>query len=153
MKVIPMIWREANQYVKEKHRHSIPSRGCKFAIGAEHEGQLVGVAICSRPVARLLDNGKTLEIIRVCTDGTKNANSFLYDKCRKIAALMGYEKVITYTLQKESGSSLKALRAVPESEIQPQKWDRPNRKRQDQKVYAEPKIRWNIPLLTNKSHV
>lgn len=146
MNTVPLKLREANQYVAKFHRHSIPTSGCKFAIGLTEKDDLIGVAICGRPIARLLDDGKTLEVLRVCTDGTKNSNSFLYDKCRKIAGLMGYSKVITYTLQSESGSSLKALRAVPVSRIAPQTWDRPNRKRKDQSVYSQPKIRWEIPV-------
>lgn len=150
MKTVPLKLKEANEFVAKFHRHSIPTSGCKFAIGLEEDNRLIGVAICGRPVARLLDNGKTLEILRVCTDGTRNANSYLYDKCRKIATLMGYEKVITYTLQNESGSSLKALRAIAEIKTAPQSWDRPNRKRREQKVYSQPKIRWSIPLLMGR---
>ena len=37
--------------------------------------RLCGVAICGRPVARYLDDGLTLEILRCCTDGTYNACS------------------------------------------------------------------------------
>jgi hypothetical protein len=42
----------------------------KFAVGASVDGKLVGVAIAGRPVARRLDDGKTLEVLRVCTDGS-----------------------------------------------------------------------------------
>jgi hypothetical protein len=55
---------------------------------------------------------------------------------------MGYEKIITYTLQSESGASLRAVNATPEQYIQPQEWDRPNRARKTQNVYSQPKIRW-----------
>lgn len=93
MQTIPLSFREANQFVSKYHRHNKAVGGGKFSIGAVKDGKLVGVAIAGRPVARLLDNGKTLEIVRVCTDGTRNANSFLYDKVKKIALLMGYQKV------------------------------------------------------------
>jgi hypothetical protein len=116
------------------------------SIGAEADGKLVGVAIAGRPVARLLDNGKTLEVLRVCTNGTRNANSFLYDKVRKIAALMGYEKVITYTLPSESGASLKAIGAKVERTTKPQSWTRSNRPRHEQPIFGQEKLRWNIPL-------
>ena len=69
------------------------------------------MAIAGRPVARRLDDGKTLEVLRVCTDGTPNANSFLYGRVKRIAQLMGYEKIITYTLEEESGASLRAVGA------------------------------------------
>jgi hypothetical protein len=77
--------------------------GRKFALGAAVDGKLVGVAIAGRPVARKLDDGKTLEILRVCTNVTPNACSFLYGRVKRIAHLKGYEKVITYTLEEESG--------------------------------------------------
>ena len=146
MRTIPISIKEANVFVAKYHRHSIPTSGGKFAIGCQHNEQLVGVAICGRPIARLADNGHTLEVLRVCTDGTKQVNSFLYDKCRKIAALLGYDRVITYTLQSESGASLRALGATRESAFGPRSWDMPGRKRNEQAVYKEPKYRWSIPL-------
>jgi len=142
MKVIPLTLKEANEFVRNHHRHNLPAQGGRFAIGAVKNGKLVGVAIAGRPVARLLDDGKTLEITRVCTDGTRNANSFLYARVKRIAQLMGYEKVITYTLAKESGASLRAIGAIPEAITPPQTWDRPNRKRDERPVYGEEKIRW-----------
>jgi hypothetical protein len=146
MKQTPLTLAEANDFVKKYHRHSIPTTGCRFAFGVIENEQLIGVAICGRPVARLLDDKKTLEILRVCTDGTRNANSFIYDKCRKIAGLIGYEKVITYTLQKESGASLKAIGATSVKASTPHGWDSKSRRRKEQKVYFEPKLRWELPI-------
>lgn len=148
MRQVPLTLKEANEFVKKYHRHSVPTVGCKFAFGVKEGDQLVGVAICGRPVARLLDDRKTLEILRVCTDGTKNANSFLYDKCRKIARLMGYEKVITYTLEKESGSSLKAIGATAEQSSRPHGWNSTARTRINQDVYFEQKKRWSLPIMS-----
>ena len=147
MHQVPLSLREANAFVQAHHRHSIPATGCKFAFGLEEGGKLIGAAICGRPVARLLNDAKTLEILRVCTDGTKNANSFLFDKCRKIAVLMGYKRVITYTLEEESGASLKALGAIATKGSAPHGWNSPNRPRQDQPVYHLRKLRWDLPLL------
>lgn len=107
---VPLHLREANEFVARHHRHNLPTVGGKFALGvADDEGTLVGVAVARRPVARRLDDGKTLEVLRVCTDGTPNACSFLYARCAKVARLMGYERVITYTLESEGGASLKRL--------------------------------------------
>mgnify|MGYP007001939651 FL=1 len=61
-----------------------------------------------RPVARRLDDGKTAEVTRLCTDGITNGCSFLYSRCARIAKLMGYQKIITYTLATENGASLRA---------------------------------------------
>lgn len=141
----PVYLKEANQFIKDRHRHSIPTVGCRFALGCVLGGSLVGVAVCGRPVARGADDGKTLEILRVCTDGTKNACSFLYSRCRRIAIEMGYTSLITYTLRSESGASLRAVGAVVEAELSRDEggWNnRPNRKRQ--KVVGEDKYRWQL---------
>jgi hypothetical protein len=95
MDAVPLHLREANTFVAQHHRHNLPTVGGRFAVGATLAGKLVGVAIAGRPVARRLDDGKTLEEVWVCTDGTANANSFLYGRVKRIAHLMGYEKVIT----------------------------------------------------------
>src|SRR5437764_2402596 len=108
MEAIPLHLREANEFVARHDRHNLPTVGGKFALGAAQDGKLVGVAVAGRPVARRLDDGKTLEILRVATDGTPNACSFLYARCAKIARLMGYMKIITYSLEEESGASLRA---------------------------------------------
>lgn len=144
MIIKPITLAKANEFVKQYHRHSIPTVGCKFAISCYKNDKLIGVGIAGRPVARHLDNGLTLEILRVCTDGTFNTNSFLYSKIKKIGLLMGYEKIITYTLQKESGASLKAINARIVQECKPQEWNSKNRKRKSQSVYKEPKIRWEL---------
>ena len=100
LRVRPINLEDANIFVKNYHRHNLPVAGSKFAIAAEKGGLIVGVAICGRPISRNLDNGLTLEVYRVATDGTKNATSFLYTRCRRIAQLIGYEKIITYTFRK-----------------------------------------------------
>lgn len=108
MKVIPLNLAQANEFVTNLHRHHKKSQGHKWSIGVVEDGKLVGVAITGRPVARLLDNGLTLEVTRVCTDGTMNACSMLYAACARAAKAMGYEKIQTYILESELGTSLKA---------------------------------------------
>lgn len=99
---------EANAFVAEHHRHHKRVVGHKFSLGAVSDGQLVGVAIIGRPVARRRDDGKTLEVTRLCTDGTRNACSFLYGAAARAAFALGYERIGTYTLQEEGGASLRA---------------------------------------------
>lgn len=149
MKIIPLNLKKANNFVLLHHRHNKPidSRAHKFSIGLlDDEGNLVGVGISGRPISRMLDNGKTLEVLRVCViEGNKNANSKIYSQIKRIAVLMGYEKVITYTLQSESSSSLKAVSAMKEKELNnPQMWGRDKRPRKDQDVFMMKKIRWSI---------
>jgi hypothetical protein len=81
LRVTPLSLRQANAYVEAHHRHSNPVRGMKFALGAALDDDLVGVAIAGRPVARMLDDGLTLEVLRVCSSGTRNVCSFLYGAC------------------------------------------------------------------------
>ena len=99
---------EANAFVLEHHRHHKPVTGHKFSLGCKMGGRLVGVAIVGRPVSRYLDNGKTLEVNRLCSTGEKNVCSFLYAAAARAAKALGYEKIITYILDSEPGSSLRA---------------------------------------------
>lgn len=109
MTVVPLTLKCANDFVIQNHRHHGKVQGCKFCIGAvDEKGKLRGVAIAGRPVSRYLDNGTTAEITRLCTDGFKNACSFLYAACARIAKEMGYTKIMTYILITENGASLKA---------------------------------------------
>lgn len=116
LNIKPIHIRDANIFVKEYHRHSLPTVGGKFAVACYEDKRLCGIAICGRPTARNADDGITLEVYRNCTDGTKNVCSKLYGACVRIAREMGYEKVITYTLASESGISLKAAGFIYEGQ-------------------------------------
>lgn len=108
LEIKPISIASANAYVEEHHRHHGRKTGCRFAIAAYEGERLCGVAICSNPVARRADDGLTLEVSRLCTDGTKNACSILYGACARIAKEMGFRKIQTYILESEVGVSLKA---------------------------------------------
>jgi hypothetical protein len=107
LELTPISFEEANAFVAKFHRHHKPVVGCKFCIAASTNGDVNGVAIVGRPVARRLDDGWTLEVNRCCTDGTKNACSFLYGSAWRAARALGYRKLITYTLPDEGGASLR----------------------------------------------
>lgn len=144
LRIAPVSLREANAYVAEVHRHHPPVRGHKFSVSVRDEtGAIRGVAIAGRPVSRMLDNGETLEILRVATDGSLNACSMLYGAVRRAAIAMGYsgKNVITYTLQSETGSSLKASGWVCDGVSRGGSWSRSTRPRDD-KSPTEPKVRW-----------
>ncbi len=145
MRIIPLSLREANAFVEEHHRHNKKVVTHKFSIGLEEQGELIGVAIGANPIARMLDDGKTFEIRRVCVKrGFPNACSKLLARVKRIAQMMGYEKVITYTLQKESGSSLKAINARRVAEVKPQRWKRNGKLGRYQKACDEWKYRWEV---------
>ncbi len=99
---------DANAFVDSLHRHHKTVVGHKFSLGAVEDGKLVGVAIVGRPVSRMRDDSVTLEVTRLCTDGTRNACSFLYGAAARAAFALGYERIGTYTRKDESGASLRA---------------------------------------------
>ena len=108
--LVPITLVGANTFVERYHRHHGKVVGHKFSIAvADMETEeIVGVAIIGRPVSRHLDDGWTLEVNRLCTDGTKNACSMLYAAAWRAARAMGYKRLITYILESEKGVSLKA---------------------------------------------
>ena len=106
--IVPIEFKEACAFVLQFHRHHRPPQGHKFSVAVANDHIIAGVAIVGRPVARHLDNGWTLEVTRVCTDGTKNACSMLYAACWRVTKELGYKELITYTLDTEEGVSIKA---------------------------------------------
>ncbi len=141
----PITLKEANDFVKNNHRHHNGTVGCKFAIGLYENEELIGVAICGRPVSRYLDNGEICEINRLCTLGDDNACSMLYGACARIAKHMGYKKIITYILHSESGTSLKASNFVCEGEAGGTHWT--GQRNRGQSIPAEKKLRWAKDLI------
>ncbi|MFF4311708.1 XF1762 family protein [Streptomyces sp. NPDC001507] len=126
-----MKWQAACAYVEDHHRHHAPPQGHQFSLGVRTDaGQLVGVAIVGRPVNRHFDNGLTIEVTRVATDGTPNACSALYAAAWRTARSAGYTRAITYTQDGETGASLRAAgwRKVTDLPARPG-WNTPNRPR------------------------
>ncbi|MCL7426901.1 XF1762 family protein [Streptomyces sp. YS415] len=126
-----MKWKAACAYVEEHHRHHAPPQGHQFSLGVRtNDGRLVGVAIVGRPVNRHFDNGLTIEVTRVATDGTANACSALYAAAWRTARSAGYRRAITYTQDGESGASLRAAgwRKIADLPARPG-WDSPSRSR------------------------
>ena len=84
--IIPISLREANRFIEKHHRHSGRAQGCKFCVAlSDGQGVIHGVAVVGRPISRYLDDGRTAEVTRLCTDGTFNGCSFLYGCCARIA--------------------------------------------------------------------
>ena len=131
MSPTPITIRRANALVAEWHRHHRPVHGALFAIGMEDGGSLVGAAIVGRPVARALQDGRTAEVVRCVTDGTRNACSALYAACWRAWRAMGGHRLITYTLATEPGTALRAAggRELYSTKDRPRGWDTPARPR------------------------
>lgn len=120
--VVPLTFRAGCEFVARHHRHNPPPRGTRFVLGVcDEQGTLRGVAMVGRPVARSYDDGLTVEVNRTATDGCPNANSALYGAAWRVAAAMGYRRIITYTQADESGSSLRGAGLRRVREIPPRK--------------------------------
>lgn len=144
--VVPLTLKTANEHVAKLHRHHKPSVGHKFSIGVkDYEGILRGVAIMGRPVARMRDDGLTLEVARLCTDGYPNACSCLYGAARRIAKEMGYRRLGTYILESEPGVTLKAAGWKEVGRTSGGTWSRPSRGRVDAAPTC-PKVLWEAVL-------
>lgn len=151
LQIRPIKLKDANAYVSQNHRHNLPTNGHKWSLACFDGDRLCGVAIAGQPIARRLDDGLTIEVRRVCTDGTYNACSKLYGACARVAKEMGYNRIITYTLVTEPGTSLKASGWKNMGEAGGVSWNTPSRPREETQVtlfgverkYPEcKKIRW-----------
>ena len=127
----PITFREACDFIAQHHRHHLPPQGWKFGVAVNDGEKIVGVITVGRPVARMLDNGVTLEVTRCCTDGTKHAASMLYGAAWRAVKAMGYKRLITYTLAEETGTSLAAAGWVPLYETAGGSWSCESRPRID----------------------
>jgi len=131
LEIVPIALDEANAFVAQHHRHHGKVVGHKFSIGLADGEKIVGVAIVGRPVSRRIDDGWTLEVTRLCTDGTKNACSKLYAASWRIARELGYRKCVTYILNSESGTSITAAGWTCVGECRGGSWSVPSRPRVD----------------------
>lgn len=127
----PITYADACEYVKQYHRHHPAPQGHKFSIAVADEQRVVGVVMVGRPVARAYDNGRTLEVTRCCTDGTKNAASMLYAAAWRAARSLGYRRMVTYTLITEPGTSLRAAGWRVLHQTKGGSWNCPTRPRVD----------------------
>lgn len=141
--IVPTTLREANAFVARHHRHHKPVRGAKFAVAVSDGGGVRGIAIVGRPVARMSDDGLTLEVNRCCTDGARNACSMLYAAAWRAARAMGYKRLITYTLPEEGGVSLRASGFKLIGQAGGGSWSRPSRPRVDL-APLQAKLRWEM---------
>lgn len=132
LRLTAVSFEQACAFVTAHHRHHAPPVGHKFSLGAMLGDQRVGVAIVGRPVARVLDDSRTLEVTRLATDGTPTAASFLYAAARQATYALGYDRLVTYTQHGETGASLRGAgwRWVANRPARPG-WDRPSRPRRE----------------------
>ena len=153
MIVTPINWRDAKAWISAVHRHHVPPQGMKWATSVYKAGALAGVATCGRPVSRIIQTREplTFEVTRVATDGTPNACSALYGACRRQGFSKGYTRGITYILDSEPGTSLKAAGWVRVGPAGGGSWSVPSRPRDD-KHPTQGKVLWECRRTEKAKH-
>ncbi len=145
----PISFKEACAYIKAHHRYLKPPVGWKFGVAVNDGEKVVGVAVASRPVSRMLDDGLTLEITRMATDGSANAITILAGAIRRAAAALGYRRVVTYAMGCENrGESLRAAGFICHGKAGGGSWSRSkaNRIRVEDEATLQGKFRWEFDL-------
>jgi len=146
LRLVPVTLRAAALFITAHHRHLGPPRGRRFAIGAAAGDRLVGVVVVGRPAARMLDDGLTAEVTRLCTTGHPNACSLLLGAARRATHAIGYRRLVTYTRAYEPGTSLRAAgwRRVADRPARPG-WHTPSRARARTGAEHVARILWQAP--------
>lgn len=129
LRAAPIELKAANEFVAKLHRHHKPVHRDKFRVAAMNGDKICGVVQIGRPVSRNLDDGQTVEVVRLCTDGTRNSCSFLYARAASAAKALGYRRIITYILESEDGTSLKAAGWIYDGMTSGGSWNCPSRPR------------------------
>ena len=143
---VPLTQREAAAFIEAHHRHHAPSRGDVFRVALALDGEVIGVATVGRPVARALNDGRTLEVNRCCVlerPDTKHAASKLYAMAWRVARELGYHRLLTYTLKDETGVSLVAAGWRVVHEVKGRSWTCPSRPRVDHHPTTDKRL-WEI---------
>ena len=114
LRIVPVTFADACQFVTLWHRHHIAPIGHKFSIGVcDNDNTLRGVAMIGRPVARAFDDGLTLEVNRTATDGTQGNG---YSNLSDISADGRYAYTVTNSVshqRKKLNTSLSNMQEAP----------------------------------------
>jgi len=152
LELAPVTRRVARQWIATHHAHSRPPDGWRFGVSVLVDGEIVGVGCAGQPKARPLDDGRTIEITRVCTIGTPNACSRIYAALCGAAKRLGYRTAYTYTLEDECASCPRAAGFVLDGCTPGRSWSVPSRPRVEVDLFGEartplgPKHRWKRVL-------
>lgn len=145
LRIVPILQDEAFAFVVEHHRHHKPSRGSICQLAVANDARVIGVVIVGRPVARLLQDGWTAEVLRLCVaPGLAHcAASKLLRAAWRVVRELGYRRLVTYTLPQEGGASLRGAGFALIGEAGGGSWDREERPRVDTHPTQE-KLRWEV---------
>lgn len=134
LRIVPITVKRALPWVTEHHSHLDKPNGGILAAAVAERGQdgcerLVCVAIADHP-ARMLMDGFTLNVSRVCSDGsTPHAASKCLAAISRAALALGCLRLVSYLLVGEHGTSYRAAGWWPTAISTGGEWDRPSRAR------------------------
>ena len=130
-------------FIERNHRHNKKPTGWLYGVGLSDDLSCLGVISVGRPVSRALDDGQTAEVSRLCLleNAPKNCASMLYGRAVRIAKDMAFQKIVTYTLEEESGHSLIASGWTCTGTAGGGSWNSKSRRRDDN-APTTPKRRW-----------
>lgn len=145
-------WKEAKKFVGLHHEHCPAPVGWKFGAGIRNGRELIGVVTVGRPVARAYDARKyIIEVNRLCVrrdipSGLAwNACSMAYGYAAREAKKRDYAVIVTYTLESEDATTLKAAGWTFDGITRGGSRSCPSRPRVD-KTSTERKVRWKKVL-------
>jgi hypothetical protein len=146
----PVTLRAARAFIGEHHSHNLPPRAWKFGTSVlDDDGAVAGVGVAGRPKGRGFDDGRALEVLRVCTMGLPNACSKIYAALCRAGFALGHDPIYTYTLARECASCVKAAGFTVDAVLDERDgWDTPARPRVDVDLFGdertptEAKVRW-----------
>ncbi len=128
---------DANAVIARWHSHHRPVKGHRFAIGAYCEGEVVGTVIVGNPKARLLNDGVTFEVTRLCTNGHKNAASRLLGAAWRAARAMGVTRMVSYLRADDTGVCYRAAGWTQRAAVPGRQWDAHSDRRRVQEWLPE----------------
>lgn len=143
----------AKQFVRTHHEHCPPPAGDRFRAAIWNGSTLLGVVMVGRPVARMLPQDCWVEVNRLCVRRDIpaplrwNACSALYGWAAREARRRGMLRIITYTLETEDATTLRAAGWTCDGPVgrRGKSWNSPSRPRVD-KTPTVPKVRWHRQL-------
>lgn len=143
----PITRDQAKAWVAEHHRHNkagVATWRFGTALVRTDTDEIVGVGIAGNCSASEWDKqggGHFIEVRRVATDGVRNGCSMLYGALCRAAKALGFCTAWTFTLESESGASLKAAGWEVYAKRPKRKgWSSPSRPRDEAEWPAEAKL-------------
>jgi hypothetical protein len=138
--VRPITQRVARAWIAAHHSHLPPPVGWLMGVAVHERGRLCCLAVLERP-ARLLQDGTTACVSRVCSDRTPHAASMALAAVTRAALALGYRRLVSYMLAGQRGTSYRAAGWRITGVTLGGEWSRPSRVRG---AARQPgfKIRW-----------